>query len=946
MSLKQVLTKLTHSPRSSIDIKRQETAKSPRRSIADIWSEKEHVYSSEEASDDGENLSKNARKKEKRKSKLGYVSRSSDENSNETTEEQQKREQLQNAAKEETASMKARYGDLPLMQSTARAGHDYVKLDQLTEASKGRKILFRARVHNIRRMGPKLVFILFRQQITTIQGVLHEQPGEVSTVMVHWAEHIPLGSIVRVRAVVRDAAVPVQSTDFHNVELGIQSLHVVARREESVPFTIYEADLTAPDTEVAEGIRRSHIPDRVRLANRIIDLRTSVGQAIFRLQSGVGNAFRSALDERGFVEIHTPKLQGAATESGASVFKVDYFGRSAFLAQSPQLAKQMAIAADFEKVYEIGAVFRAENSNTHRHLTEYTGLDIEMAVEEHYHEMLETVDYTIKRVFEKLYTTYKSEVDILKDQFPCEDLVWLKQTPTIKFTDAIKMLNDSGWRQENGEQLAETDDFGTRDEIRLGELVKQQYGTDYYIVDQFPAAVRPFYTMPSPHDSRFTNSFDIFVRGQEIVSGGQRIHDPKLLEAKMKEHDIDPSTMEEYLRGFQWGAPPHAGAGIGLERMLMLMFKLGNIRLTSMFHRDPKSFPPQPPAVVLRHPDASTLHPPWEHDIAAKPQDRQHAKLQPLEDLIANYGDTTSTSWFDERFKIWRDANTGAAVAYVPTGSHVIIAGDPVCDPRQFQKIVHGFLKWLKLEVKLRPIWILCSKDIEKILGEIYGWRSLSCSADERVDPKRHQAATDTDIGKKIRHAIAAGVKISTIPNDKPIEPDLKAKIDQRCKDWLANRKGAQVHLSEIRPWVDQRHRQYFYATDKEGTICGLVVLAELSPRYGMQVKYSFDFPGAPNGTIEYITTHAIQSAHKSGVTRLTFGAGATAHLLAGHNMSGAKVAILQKSYDTVARQFKLNRKTEFRAKMGAVEEPLWIAYPRRGLGTKGIKALLDFFQE
>ncbi|KAI5290619.1 hypothetical protein KEM54_000994 [Ascosphaera aggregata] len=945
MSLKQVLTKLTLSPRSSIDAKRNESSRSPRRSIADVWNEKEHIYSSEDWSDDQDWASKSARKKARRKSKLVQQARSSDEGDRSTTDDQ-KREQLKKSASEETGAMKARYGDLPMMQSENRPGNKYTKLADITEDMKGKEVIFRARIHNIRRMGPKLVFILFRQQITTIQGVLHEKAGEISTVMVHWAEHLPLGSIVKVRAIICEAAVPVQKTDFHTIELDIQTLHAIARREEPIPFTIYEADLIAPDEEEPEGIRRSHIPDRTRLVNRIVDLRTQVGQAIFRLQSGIGNCFRSALGERGFMEIHTPKLQGSATESGASVFKVDYFGRNAFLAQSPQLSKQMAIAADFEKVYEIGAVFRAENSNTHRHLTEYTGLDLEMAIEEHYHEMLETIDYVIKRVFQELFIQYRNEIDILKGQFPCEDLVWKEETPIIRFADAIKMLNEYGWRKEDGTELLETEDFGTRDEIRLGELMKDKYGTDYYIVDQFPAAVRPFYTMPSPHDSRFTNSFDIFVRGQEITTGGQRIHDPKMLEARMRETDIEPTTMEDYLKGFQWGAPPHAGAGIGLERMLMLMFKLGNIRLASMFHRDPKSFPAQPQAIALRHPQSSTVDPPWKGDRGARLHVGEKPKLQPLEELVANYGDATATSWFDERYKIWRDAATGAAVAYVPSGNHVIITGNPLCDPSQFNRIVNLFLKWLRTEVKLKPIWILCSLEIESILGESHGWRTLSCVADEKIDTTRNRLATDTEIGKKIRHAESEGVKIFTIPNDKPIHEDLKAKIDQRCKDWLANRKGTQIHLSEIRPWIDQRHRQYFYATDKEGTICALVVLAELSPRYGMQVKYSFDFPGAPNGTIEYITTHAIQTAGSGGVTRLTFGAGATTHLIAGHNMSGAKVTVLQKSYDTVARQFRLTKKSEFRAKLGAVEEPLYIAYPRKGLGTKGIRALMDFFED
>ncbi|KAK4906826.1 aspartate--tRNA ligase dps1, partial [Elasticomyces elasticus] len=140
---------------------------------------------------------------------------------------------------------------------------------------------------------------------------------------------------------------------------------------------------------------------------------------------------------------------GAATESGSSVFKLNYFGRPAFLAQSPQLAKQMAIAGDFERVYKIGAVFRAENSNTHRHLCEYTGLDFEMALEEHYHEALDVIDDVLKTIFHGIYTKYRREVDVVKEQFPSEDMVWLEKTPRLQFKDVIKMMNDSGWLSDD-----------------------------------------------------------------------------------------------------------------------------------------------------------------------------------------------------------------------------------------------------------------------------------------------------------------------------------------------------------------------------------------------------------------------------------------------------------------------------------------------------------------
>lgn len=914
---------------------------SPRRSLVNFLRERDYISSSDDMSDDSsEPMSKNqqkrlARQQRKAKSRLSEDHRAESE--------QRRSEKEEEIARQETAEMRARYGDLPMVQSRERKREPRLRFDDIAPSMIGQEVTFTARIHIVRNMSARLVFLVFRQQITTFQGVLHAEDGKRSVGMVAWAERLRTGTIVQVRGVLQDPAVPVLGCTFHDVELAIEDVHVIVHRQESVPFSVYEAEVPTKEEDHVEG-RNSHIPDHTRLANRILDLRTGTSQSIFRLQAAVSSLFRAALDERGFIEIHTPKLQGTATESGASVFEVKYFGRSAFLAQSPQLAKQMAIASDFGRVYEIGAVFRAENSNTHRHLTEYTGLDIEMSIEEHYHEMLETIDAVLKHIFRGLYAKYRREIETVKHQFPSEDLVILDETPVLRFADAIKMLNDSGWRNEDGDPLPEDEDLATRDEIHLGEVVKEKYGSDYYILDKFPVSARPFYTMADPNDPRYTNSFDVFVRGQEIISGGQRIHDPQMLEDNMRKVGIDPASMDDYLEGFRWGAPPHAGAGVGLERLLMLILKLGNIRLASLFHRDPKSFPPKPEVFQLRHPESSTLEPAWQKgDERRRAEDHE---LQPLDDLIANYGDATSTSWTDERYQIWRDHATGAAVSYIPSHSFAIIPGNPLCDPSQYHRVINAFLHWLRRETKLKPIWILISPEIEELLGETLGWRSLSCIAEERIDPARNLMASDNEVARKIRHAEAEGIKITSLAQGELPSEEVRAKIDQRVKDWLGNRKGTQVHLSEIAPWRDHQHRWYFYALDKDGNIASFVALAMISPVQGMQVKYSLDFPNAPNGTIEYIVTYAIQTAAKAGVKSLTFGAGATAQLVPGHHMKGAKVRMLQHTYEAVVKQFHLTRKSEFRIKLGAHEEPLYIAYPPHGLGSRGIRAIMHFFED
>ncbi|KAK5458393.1 aspartate--tRNA ligase dps1 [Exophiala xenobiotica] len=944
---KHVPTRGSDSPRASGEFS-PTASSSPgphRRSLAQLLHlEKDKDYtSSDNESDisdfDSDGLSKNAQKRALAKQKKREQrSRLSLENRDDSEERIKKR--LEEAAKTETADMKARYGDLPLMQSTTRFTTERIDISTITEDMVGKEVIFRCRLHHVRNMGAKLVFLIFRQQISTIQGVLVEAPGKISAVMIHWAEHLRTGNIMLVKGVLQKPQIPVKSASIHTIEIHVTDLHTIVKRDEPVPFSVQEAELPVLDEELKIDGRQTIIPDRVRLANRIMDLRTATSHSIFRIQAAVGNLFRSALDEERFVEIHSPKLQGAATESGASVFKVNYFGRPAFLAQSPQLAKQMAIASDFERVYEIGAVFRAENSNTHRHLTEYTGLDLEMAIEEHYHEMMDVIDTVLKNIFSGIYTKYRTEVEIIKEQFPSEDLVWLEETPRVPFKDAVQLLTDSGWLNEDGEPVSALEDLSTRDEIRLGELMKEKYKTDYYILDKFPRSARPFYTMPDAHDPRYTNSFDVFVRGQEIISGGQRIHESQLLEDNMRTVGIDPDDMAEYMEGFKWGAPPHAGCGVGLERIVMLILKLGNIRLASLFHRDPKSFPARPQVEKLRHPEADTLNPVWRQDrgrvIAV--EDR---KMPELFDLIANYGDATSTSWGDERYKIWRHAESGAAVAYVPEGHHAILPGDPLCDPRQYYRVVVSFLQWLKKETHLKPIWLLISPEMEEVLGERLGWKTLSCVAEERVDPHKKSAESDPEVARKIRRAQNDGVKITDLDPKEPVPEHIKERANARVKEWIANRKGTQIHLSNIDLFRDEKHRRYTIAEDKDGKLCGIAVLAMLAPRKGWQAKYTLDFPGAPSGTIEYITTHALTAAANAGAHTVTFGGGAAPHLSPGHHMSGAKVKMLQATYDAIVKQFNLARKSEFREKMGAKADPLWIAYPPHGLGSRGIKAIM-----
>ena len=325
---------------------------------------------------------------------------------------------------------------------------------------------------------------------------------------------------------------------------------------------------------------------KTRLDNRVLDLRVPATQSLFRLQSGVSTLFREFFHSKNFVEIHTPKLIGGASEGGANVFKLKYFDKEACLAQSPQLYKQMCIIGDMKGVYEIGSVFRAENSLTSRHLCEFTGLDFEMEIKEHFFEVLDVVSDLFNYIFDGLNEKYKDELNIVNNQYPFEPIVYKKEALKLHFKEGVKLLEENGYKQ------GLYDDLDTENEKALGKLVKEKYNTDFYILYGYPKSARPFYTMPDPQDDNFTNSYDAFIRGEEVLSGAQRIHDYDLLMKKVQEKGINPDTLKDYINAFKLGAPPHGGVGIGLERVVKLFCDVKNIKKCVMFPRDPKRLTP------------------------------------------------------------------------------------------------------------------------------------------------------------------------------------------------------------------------------------------------------------------------------------------------------------------------------------------------------------------
>ncbi|KAH9924394.1 aspartyl-tRNA synthetase cytoplasmic [Fomitopsis serialis] len=839
------------------------------------------------------------------------------------------------------------YGDLPLNMSQRCTAPDLNSLISVVDTPEGEHVKFRARIHHIRPLaGSKIVFLIFRSQLTTLQGVLIEEEGKISQNMVRWAEGLNRESIVVVEGVVqkpKDGQEEVHSTKVHNHEVKVEKLFVVLGPAATLPFQVEDA-ARPEEYYQREGAHFPRVNQKTRLANRVLDLRSPVNQAIFRVRSGVCTLFREYLLARKFIEIQSSKFQESGTESGAAVFKVDYFRRPAFLAQSPQLAKQICIAADMERVFEIGPVFRAENSNTHRHLTEFTGLDLEMQFDNHYHEVLDMLDGMFKFIFRGLQERLRDEIETVKTQFPHDDLVILDETPRIRFADGIKMLREAGYKDDDGEEPSEYEDLSTNAERYLGQLVKDKYGADYYILDKFPLEVRPFYTMPDPENDQLSNSFDIFLRGEEILSGGQRVHVAPMLEERMRAAGVDPDQLKDYVNGFRWGCPPHGGGGVGLERVVMLFLKLGDIRYASLLPRDPRSFARTGQDLAEMSMAAAThqiMHGP---EASTYQEGIPHGDLPPLEDLVAKYGDSTNTSWIDPSWTVWRDVRTGAAVGYIPQNGFAATFGAPLCEQKQVPGVIDRYLKFVRGE-GLKPVWCCIDHDVERILAEDLGWSAIIAVAEERLNPTEVDPANnDKTVRRKIHRAEREGVKVVDVDG----EPDgrVREMLDKRCKEWEESRKGTQIHLTGVRPWDDMKHRKYFYAFDKEGNACAMVVLAQLATTHGFQVKWALEFPGAPLGAIEYILSHVIKKLGDAGVTTATFGAGATDRLQRVENVGGLRVRTLEKTYNGLNSTFSLGGKGDFRQKFGVQQEPLFICYPKGGLGVKGIEAIMGALQK
>ncbi|MGO4201930.1 aspartate--tRNA(Asn) ligase [Rhodococcus sp. TAF43] len=295
---------------------------------------------------------------------------------------------------------------------------------------------------------------------------------------------------------------------------------------------------------------------------------------MWKISAAAMAGFRKHLDGAGFTEVTTPKIVDQSSESGANVFTVDYFGSPAYLAQSPQLYKQMLVGV-FERVYEIGPVFRAESHDTARHLAEYISLDVEFGFIDDHRDVLALLRDTLAAVIDHIDhigDTAGDDVGALSIDLP----VVPEQMPVLHFTDALELV---------GAPLGEPD-LSPEDERTLGKWAKAEFDSDFLAVEGYPSAKRPFYTHPQPDDPRWTNSFDLLFCGLELVTGGQRLHNHSDYVSALENRGEDPANYSSYLEAMAHGMPPHCGFAIGLERLVSRLLEADNIRYATLFPRD------------------------------------------------------------------------------------------------------------------------------------------------------------------------------------------------------------------------------------------------------------------------------------------------------------------------------------------------------------------------
>ena len=422
--------------------------------------------------------------------------------------------------------------------------------------SKDQEIILKGAIHRIRNL-PNVSFIILRLDRSCVQLVVEEEDLQKLNIT-----SFQEGDFVKVKGLKREANLKDRSIFPQNIEIRVLEISLIHRPKETPPFEINKKELNVKqDTE---------------FDFRPISLRHPKKRAIFKIAEAIANSFSIYLTSLGFTRIHTPKIVFAGAEGGTNIFKLPYFDKEVFLAQSPQFYKQYGVVI-FGRVYEIAPVFRAEKHNTSRHLNEYISLDLEMGYIDSFEDIIQVEIGFLKFLYDYyLPTFYKFEIDLLEIKLP-------KTENFVSLT--IKEIHDIFYNETKKDYRNEPD-LSPDEERFIYEWALKNHDTEFVFATHFPTIKRPFYTMETKDNKEVTESFDLLFRGLEVTTGSQRIHDYDMQVEKLIRFGLKPEDFESYLQMHKYGIPPHGGLAIGLERLTAKTCGLENVKEASMYPRD------------------------------------------------------------------------------------------------------------------------------------------------------------------------------------------------------------------------------------------------------------------------------------------------------------------------------------------------------------------------
>lgn len=414
------------------------------------------------------------------------------------------------------------------------------------------KVNIQGWVYKIRKL-KSIYFVILRDRSGLVQCIVDNSKFDIS--------NLKLESVISIIGEVKES-----NNKLNPFEVQVEQLEIINAVNEELPIEINKENLECNlDT---------------MLSNRVLSLRHEKVNAIFKVQNIIVNGFREFLNKEGFTEIHTPKIVKEGAEGGADLFEVKYFENKAYLATSPQFYKQMMVGAGFERVYEIGHAYRAEEHNTNRHLNEYVSMDLEMAFINDEKDIMNLEEELLKFILDKLNAEGMEYFQLLNVTIPKIE----KSIPRIDFNEALNILKE----EYNKNDLE--GDLDPEAEKLIYKYVKEKYNSDFVFLTNYPRRKRPMYTMPLGEEG--THSFDLLFKGIEITTGGQRIHQYDKLIENIKCKGFNPEEYESYLETFKYGMPKHGGLAIGLERITAKLLEIENVREATLFTRDRKRIIP------------------------------------------------------------------------------------------------------------------------------------------------------------------------------------------------------------------------------------------------------------------------------------------------------------------------------------------------------------------